>query len=338
MACITKETFKEELMIKKKMFYTVLLTAIMVLSFGFTAYAASPNNMYYTSDRILRLRRDSQFPVSVYDMTRHDFYTVNRFEFRLPGRFNDWLGWGEYIIDDDFLYSVRVETGDNPHTSIIFEQKQVLAYNFWQDDEFIYIQPVHPRDRYDRIVVLDPGHGGRDPGAVGNGLRESDINLDISNRVINLIQQNGYIKVYATRTTDVHVGLSERPRWSNSIGDIFVSIHQNAAGAGNTRANGTETFYTPRPQDSELGFSSRQMADIFQRNLIGDLGLTNRGVKSARFVVLRYGIIPSILVEVGFVSNPGDAAQLATEEFRQRAAESLYRSILETFDNYTPRR
>ena len=324
-------------MIKKKMFCTVLFAAIMVLSFSYTAFAASPNNMYYTSNRILRLRRDSRFPVSVYDMQRYDFYTVNRFEFRLPGRFNEWLGWGEYIIDDDLLHSVRVETGDN-HTSIIFNQKQVLAYNFWEDSEFIYIQPVHPRERYDRIVVLDPGHGGRDPGAVGNGLRESDINLDISNRLIDLIQRDGQIKVYATRTTDVLVDLFERPRWSNSIGDIFISIHQNAAGAGNTRANGTETFYTPRPQDSELGFSSRQMADIFQRNLIGDLGLTNRGVKSSRFVVLRYGVIPSVLVEVGFVSNPGDAAQLATEAFRQRAAESLYRSILETFNNYTPPR
>ena len=323
-------------MIKKKMFYTVLLATIFVLSFSYTAFAASPNNMYYTSNRILRLRRDSRFPVSVYDMTRHDFYTVNRFEFRLPGRFNDWLGWGEYIIDDDFLHSVRVETGDNPHTSIIFEQKQVLAYNFWEDDEFIYIQPVHPRDRYDKIVVLDPGHGGRDPGAVGNGLRESNINLDISNRLINLIQQNGYIKVYATRTTDVYVDLFERPRWANEIGDIFISIHQNAA--TNNRANGTETYYTPRPQDGELGFSSRQMAEIFQRNLIRDLGLTNRGVKSSRFVVLRNTVIPAALVEIGFVSNPGDASRLSSEDFRQRAAESLYRSILETFETYTPRR
>jgi N-acetylmuramoyl-L-alanine amidase len=323
-------------MIKQKMFYAVLLAAIMALSFSYTALAATPNNMYYTSGRILRLRRDSQFPVSVYDMTRHDFYTVNRFEFRLPGRFNDWLGWGEYIIDDDLLYSVRVETGDNPHTSIIFEQKQVLAYNFWEDSEYIYIQPVHPRERYDRIVVLDPGHGGRDPGAVGHGLRESDINLDISNRLINLIQQNGHIKVYATRTTDVLVDLFERPRWANEIGDIFISIHQNAA--ANSRANGTETYYTPRPQDSELGFSSRQMAEIFQRNLLRDLGLADRGVKSSRFVVLRNAVIPAALVEIGFVSNSGDAAQLRSEDFRQRAAESLYRSILETFDTYTPRR
>ena len=299
---------------------------------------ATYKNIYYTGGKILQLKKDYHYPVSANDLLRYDEYANNEFIFILPGQYTDWLGWGEYIINDENLHGVNIVKGDNGQTNIVFEQKKVMAYEYWEDYEYIYIKPVRPKDKYKKIVILDPGHGGNEPGASANGLIEKNINLDVCRRLINLIEKDGRVKVYSTRVTDRNVDLYDRPAWASEVGDIFVSVHMNAMGGGNTWTNGTEVYYYPHNNDGALGFSGKDMAQIFQRNLVNDLGTQNLGVKSNRFVVIRNTSIPAVLCEVVFLTNRAEASRIGTESFRQKIAESLFDSIMNVFAVYTPRR
>lgn len=176
--------------------------------------------------------------------------------------------------------------------------------------------PTVPAGRV--LVVIDPGHGGRDPGAVGiGGLREKDVILPISLEVARLLEQQG-ASVLLTRETDYFVSLEGRTQIANRArGTLFVSIHANAASRAG--ANGVETFY----------FSSgRGLATAIQNSIIQNFDTTNRGVKQARFFVLRNTSMPSALVEVGFVTGTEDSPQLRDPNYRSRMAAAIAQGIL----------
>jgi N-acetylmuramoyl-L-alanine amidase len=294
-------------------------------------------NISYGGDNTLRLQKDSAYPIDINHITVEDHYNAKQYIVTLPGSFTDWLGSGDLPINDGYLKSVSVKKSEN-RSQIIFFEKRVLAFTITEDSQTIYITAVLPREQHAKIVILDPGHGSSDPGARANGLIEKDVVLDISTRLLRLIEQEGKIKAYATRRTDVIMDLYDRPVWANETGDLFVSIHMNATGNGNVDANGTEVYYYPHDNDGALGFSGENLANILHKNLLTALGSADRGVKSARFVVIRNTKIPAALIEVGFLTNPAEASKLATDAYRQTAAEAIYRSILEAFEQYSPPR
>lgn len=168
-------------------------------------------------------------------------------------------------------------------------------------------------------VALDPGHG-KDPGAVGpTGLKEKDVAFDITTRLGKLLTSNG-INIKYTRTADAFVGLSERAVIANRWGaDYFVSVHCNAATTSS--ASGTETYHYA---GSAKG---KALANCIQTELVNTLKLTNRGIKTANFAVLRETSMPAVLAEVAFISNPAEEKKLADSAFRQKAAEAIARGI-----------
>lgn len=171
-------------------------------------------------------------------------------------------------------------------------------------------------------VVIDPGHGGRDPGAVGiNGLRETDIVLPIALEVAQILEEQG-VQAILTRTDDREIDLEPRVSQANRANaDLFVSIHANAISLSRPDINGTETYYY-----SDTG---RALAQVIQSSVIDATGMRNIGVKSARFYVLRRTSMPAALVEVGFVTGGDDAPRLADPEFRKLMAEGIARGILQ---------
>ncbi len=176
------------------------------------------------------------------------------------------------------------------------------------------------------LVTIDPGHGGRDPGAVGiGGLQEKDVILPISQEVARLLAKQG-VAVKMTRSNDRFISLQGRAQMANrDRSDIFVSIHANAA---TSPANGAETFHHPSSG------SGRALAQSIQNSVIRRTGLKNRGVKQANFYVLRNTAMPAALVEVGFVTGYQDAAKLRDPRFRQVMAEAIAEGII----NYINRR
>lgn len=169
-------------------------------------------------------------------------------------------------------------------------------------------------------ICIDPGHGGMDPGAVGpTGLKEKDIVFDIATRLGKILTANG-INIKYTRKTDIFVGLSERAAIANKWGaDYFVSVHCNAATSRS--AGGTETYHYA---GSAKG---KALANCIQTELVNTLKLTNRGIKTANFAVLRETSMPAVLAEVAFISNPAEEKKLADPAFRQKAAEAIARGI-----------
>ena len=160
-------------------------------------------------------------------------------------------------------------------------------------------------------ICIAPGHGGSDPGAVGNGLQEKTINLDIGNRMNSLFVLDG-ASTKRTRSTDVYVSLQGRCDISNNFGaNRFICTHCNAGGG-----YGTETFSYS---------SSGTAADLRNRvnpEIVSHMGTYNRGVKTANFYVLVNTVAPAILGEVAFIDNAGDAAKLGNASYRQEAARA----------------
>ncbi|MFM1798719.1 MAG: hypothetical protein RLZZ117_997 [Cyanobacteriota bacterium] len=182
--------------------------------------------------------------------------------------------------------------------------------------------PVAPRGRF--RVVLDPGHGGPDPGAVGiGGLRETDVVLDVALQVAQLLQSRG-VQVLLTRTSEVDVDLPPRVALANRSGaDLFVSLHANALSMDRPDVNGVETFYFQGGRAYELALS-------IQRQLMAvSPGSPDRGARPGRFFVIRRTVMPSVLVEMGFVTGEIDAPRLADPRFRQNLAVAITKGILD---------
>ena len=210
-------------------------------------------------------------------------------------------------------------------------------------------------------IVVDPGHGGHDSGARGNGYNEKDIALQVATRLANNLRQD--YNVIMTRDSDFFVPLDTRAKIGNDANaDFFISIHLNSGSSSS--ANGTEVFYfSKKDQGSyatqvakfenkvdgsygDVPFSDFILNDIFYRknqktsqaiaesvlnNLINTTGLRRRGVFGANFAVLRGSNSPSILVELGFMNNYSDLSQYLTPDGQERAANAIGSAIRSYF-------
>ncbi|MEH2196862.1 N-acetylmuramoyl-L-alanine amidase [Nostoc sp.] len=172
------------------------------------------------------------------------------------------------------------------------------------------------------VVIIDPGHGGKDSGALGiGGAREKDVILPIGKRLAEILQQNG-VQVIMTRDSDYFVTLPGRVQLAERANaDVFVSIHANSAGASRPDVNGLEVYY----YDSGL-----DLARVVRSSILQSIGtLKDRGVRRARFYVLRKSSMPSILVETGYMTGREDMARLRTSAYQNQMAEAIARGVLQ---------
>jgi N-acetylmuramoyl-L-alanine amidase len=212
-------------------------------------------------------------------------------------------------------------------------------------------------------VVIDPGHGGHDPGAHGHGVVEAELVLDVALRLEKLLRKEQGIEVEMTRRTDVFIPLEERTAIANRAGaDLFLSVHANAS--RNSAARGVETYYlnfASNPEAEEVAArensassrtlhvlpdiiraialnnkldESRDFAELVQKSMNKRLPAQNArykslGVKRAPFVVLIGASMPSVLAEVSFVTNRQEASLLKTGAYRQRIAEALFDAVMQ---------
>ncbi|MBG9657857.1 SH3 domain-containing protein [Cytobacillus firmus] len=179
-------------------------------------------------------------------------------------------------------------------------------------------------------IVVDAGHGGHDAGAVGpTGLREKDVNLGTALLLKSELEKYG-ATVILTRSTDVFLELAERTAIANgSTADAFISIHGDSF---SSTSKGTTTYY-----NSTVNFNgprSETMGTAIQKNMISSMNTYNRGVKEQNFYVNRMNQLPSVLVELAFISNPKEEALLKTTAFRQKAAVGITKGLEEYFNKF----
>lgn len=169
---------------------------------------------------------------------------------------------------------------------------------------------------------IDFGHGGSDPGAIGNGLLEKDVNLNVGLEVVEILEEKG-VEVTTSRTDDTFVSLGDRVKMANAAGaDIFVSIHVNAA--SNVKARGIETF----SYINSTSGGDKLAKNIHEELLKENIFITNRGLKTANFQVLRQSKMPAALTELGFISNKDDADIIRKKANQSRMAKAIAKGIL----------
>ena len=192
-----------------------------------------------------------------------------------------------------------------------------------KNNNYEYLQlPNVERNKY--YVVIDPGHGGPDPGAIGiSGIRETDVVLEVSKMVSKLLSEKG-VKARLTRNNEVDLDLPPRVSFANRTNaDIFVSIHANASRGKRRDINGLETFYY-------RGWRGRSLAKKIQKQILRvSPGSPDRGVKQGRFYVIKNTKMPAVLVEVGFLTGRLDARRLEKNAHRKRLAYAIAKGILE---------
>lgn len=191
------------------------------------------------------------------------------------------------------------------------------------------VPPARPTPRLPRnsrppqeriVVVLDPGHGGRDPGAVGiGGLQEKQVILPIALEVASLLRQEG-IEVVMTRDRDFELDLAPRVQIAERANaNLFVSIHANAISLSRPDVNGLETYY--------YSSNGARFARTVHDNILNRMGMRDRRVRQARFYVIRNTSMPAILIEVGFVTGAEDIHNLRSPQWRSRMAQAIAEGI-----------
>ncbi|RQW75466.1 hypothetical protein EBB45_06890 [Lysinibacillus composti] len=175
----------------------------------------------------------------------------------------------------------------------------------------------------DRVIVLDPGHGGKDPGTGYSSYYEKAIVLKVGKLVQQKLEDAG-AKVVMTRTGDTYPTLQDRVDiTSKNYGEIFVSIHVNSASSAS--AKGTETYYTVSSGD--MYKEDIDLATYINSEIVRNANMDNRGVRNTPYYVVRNMIIPSVLVELGFISNSEDRAKLVNSTYVEKFAQSIYNGI-----------
>lgn len=209
----------------------------------------------------------------------------------------------------------------------------------WIDKTGLSINPV---------IVLDPGHGGTDPGARatldGKTIKEKDLNLDISLKIRDELVKQGYT-VIMTREDDRTISMVDRARFANNTNaDIFVSIHHNSMPPGYTSVNGIETiYYTPNPNfppiinqemhnDKDRISESQRLAYSVQDSLISNTGANYRRVFGGAYVVVRETTMPAIIPEFGFMSNPTELRKMTTKSYQNQLVKGLVQGINNYFN------
>lgn len=198
-----------------------------------------------------------------------------------------------------------------------FSEKETMAASVVQRSTPTYRQ---------LMVMLDPGHGGRDPGTCYRSMKEKDMNLDIVLRLGSLLKNEGIATLY-TRKTDKFVSLDDRVYMANrDWPHFFISVHNNYL-PGNSWHRGTETLYCS-PADTS-GMNGKRLAQLLQQEVVAGVGTKNLGIFSRPdLAVLHRTKMPAAMVEVGYMSNCNDRGLLLTPKYRQKAADSIFRGII----------
>ncbi|MED0658632.1 N-acetylmuramoyl-L-alanine amidase [Bacillus smithii] len=196
-----------------------------------------------------------------------------------------------------------------------------------------YLQSTPPSStgQYDsrlssQVIIIDPGHGGTDPGAIGYGLKEKDVVLDTGLRLKNILAKSPF-QVKMTRSTDTFISLQGRVDFAiKNKGNVFVSIHANSGGG-----TGSETYYWGGSGKNPYKADSQLLASKIENRLHSAMGIPDRGVKNGDLHVLRENNMPAMLAELGFIDNPSDNAKLASATWRQKAANAIYLGLLDYY-------
>lgn len=249
-------------------------------------------------------------------------YADSEYFYRYP-----MLGKSDHI--DELTYESMQGFGV---VEIITSQVMELKTSF--DEDYLYIDFLTPQELYDKVVVIDAGHGGNAPGAVKQGINEKDIDLDIVLKLKEIFDasEDKSVGVYYTRLEDVNPSFENRVGLANkSHADLFISVHSNSTQSGKMSSiNGTQVMYDEQKENEALG--TRGLAQICLEEVIAQTGSSNKGlVEGNDIYIIRSSEVPVALIEVGFMTNQTELNNLRSEEYQSKVAQGIYNAIMRAF-------
>ncbi len=248
-----------------------------------------------------------------------------------PGMNEDILKDYPMVGNPDHIDNLGVSS-DKKGLYIQFMTDTVIEPTVEYQDDYMFLTLNVPGDIYDRIVVIDAGHGGKMPGMVVSNIKEKDVTLEIVNRIKALFDEDTSVKVYYTRLTDEDIPLEARVGLANDLNaDLFLSVHLNSFGQAFNDTHGTMTMF-----NELLGSEnnrSRDFAKIVNDALVSALGTRNLGVVNGSTIyIIREAKVPVALTELAFMSNRKELEMLTNEEKQELIARTLYEAIIKAFD------
>lgn len=274
-----------------------------------------------------QLRVEIPAGVTSSDVKIQNKYIERKITITIPEASGDYLvdypmlGRSDHIEDLDFHYGKEGGT-------IELTMEHVYELNLDWQEEYLYIDFVRPRDIYDKIVVIDAGHGGDMPGAVIRGVKEKDIDLAIVKKLKAMFEEakDETLGVYYTRLDDDNPSFHSRSGLANDLeANLFVSVHNNSL-SNNTTVQGTQVLYDQEKPTG--GNSAKRLATILLDQTIDQIKATDRGlVKGNSIIILRTSKMPAALVEVGFMTNPTELKNLTDDKYQKRCARGIYNGI-----------
>jgi N-acetylmuramoyl-L-alanine amidase len=307
-----------------------------------TYYTSQTNNtitfvfVYPDSGTDIDLRIELPSEVSYSQVTTEDLYYKNQFKVIIPGDYVSFYNENPVRIYSSMISKTEVSLSSKGNTEILVNTLTLQGFRLSEGSSYIGVEVGDPQDIYDKIVVLDPGHGGSDTGAIGSGVYEKTLTYNILYKCAKnyFNSSSSTVKAYWTRTNDSYVTLDDRAAFAEKVGaDLFISLHMNSHTTGSP--NGTETYYsTMNNKTLSNGLSSAKLASIFQNGIINSFDFTNRKVKTANYAVIKKNTVPAILIELGFISNSSDLNKMNNTTNQKKYAEKIYQLTEEVFNQY----
>ena len=276
--------------------------------------------------------------ISLEDIRVEDLYDNRKIAVYIPGDFAEKYENKAIVNHYSAITGIELAVNANNETVFVFSTSKIKACKPEVKDHTLYLTFMNPRELYSKIVVIDPGHGGYDPGAIREKVNESDLNLAIAYACTKDLFRDSDIKVYYTRTTDTFLSLNERAAFASQVGaDFFVSVHQNTFTTNAKK--GVSVYYSSDNKNTGVtGLTGRIMAGLFAERISASLGLNNLGRLNQRLSVTTYNTVPAALIELAFMSNPDDFSKLKTPEFQKKAGKVIFDTIVEIFETYPTNR
>jgi len=272
---------------------------------------------------------------SITNITDQDNYLKKNIKIMIKGNQKELIEKKGIQNPYSMVKNIRVTYDSTTnYTTVSMDTSYLCGYKYEIFDNYLIVTIGKPKDIFSKIVLLDPGHGGIDPGASYNKVFEKTLNYKILYTYVKDYFANSDIKVYYTRESDVLIDLYQRADFAIEVNaDLFVSLHMNANVS--SAAKGTQVFYCSANNTKQpSGLTSKQMARLFVDNLSKTMNTSNRGISSAEYVVIKNNTVPAVLIELGFMSNSSDFAKLTDVTYQKKAAKTIYETIEQIFKTY----
>lgn len=270
--------------------------------------------------------------VSFNSVTTDDMYYSKYFVLHIPGNNTAFYSANNINIISELISNYSVSYNQSTDTTDIrfnTTSADILAYRLFDEKKTIGIKLGTPKELYDKIIVLDAGHGGKDSGATSNKTKESDINLAViytcARKYFN--SAGTTVKAYWTRTDDTFLTLADRAGFAAKVNaDLFISMHMNSATS--ISAKGTEIYYSNNNNKSNAwGLNSYKFATKLIDAIIPAIGSNTRGIKSANYYVINHNTVPAVLIELGFITNSTDYSIITDVSKQDAAAKAIYDTV-----------